>query len=95
MDEIETVKQINRLNQTIRDLRTTNEQQNYDLSRVEFLLGECIELIKKVGNRAENEGDAFTHLWCEEMIFTVYKTLDLPRFGVDVISWRDIREDKK
>lgn len=89
-----TEKEVLKLKKELREEKHKNKQILYDLSRLEFLLGECIELLDKVGNRSKQQKDSFTAMWCETTIQDIRKTLDLPRFGVDLISWKQIKDTK-
>jgi len=82
MDSVEVIN----LKRELRRKRESNKKLNYDLGRMEYLLGECIVMMDKISNRALKNKDAFTTLWCETMVSDIRKVLDLPRFGVDVIT---------
>jgi hypothetical protein len=83
---MDALDQILDLKKKLRKARHKNKQLVYDLSRIEYILAECIELLNKVGKRANQNKDSFTHLWCENMLIDIGKILDLPRFGVDTID---------
>lgn len=62
----------------------------YDLERMEFVLGEVLIMLNKIGKRAELSKDSFTSLWCESTMAEIMNTLNKPRYGVDVIAMEDI-----
>jgi len=83
-----------KLEREIRELKKQKEQLSYDLSRAEYLIGETMIMLNKISKRAEKSKDSFTVLWCDEMLSDIRKTLDLPRFGVDLITWKAVKEKK-
>jgi hypothetical protein len=83
-----------KLQKQIRELEKKNKQLEYDLSRADYLLGESILIFDQIKKRADCSGDSFTAVWCDSIITEIKKSLDLPRFGIDVITWNEIREDK-
>jgi hypothetical protein len=84
-----------KLQKQINKLETKKKQLEYDLSRAEHLLGESMVVLDQISKRAAQNKDSFTVLWCDTMLSDIRKTLDLPRFGVDVITWKQIRDERE
>jgi hypothetical protein len=83
-----------KLKREIRELKKKNKQMEYDLSRAEYLIGETMIMLEQIEKRANSHADSFTALWCDDMLQTIRKTLDLPRFGVDLITWKQVKDTK-
>jgi len=91
---MDNLDQVLNLKSSLRKARRCNEKLAYDLARADYLLGECIILMNKIGSRAESSKDSFTAMWCETMVSDIRKTLDQPRFGVDIITMKQVRDTK-